>query len=95
MNAPQLPERWVRVYTVGLPRETRAERRDEIASDVYEQCATNGHGSARRVRAAVVGRTLRGMPGDVLWRVEEGHAMKRSSEQWLGDRAGCRRHGQQ
>ena len=45
VSAPRLPERWVRMYTVGLPPETRAERRDEIASDVYEQCASNGHGA--------------------------------------------------
>ena len=73
------------MYTVGLPRETRAERRDEIASDVYEHCATDGHGpAARSVRAAIIGRTLRGVPGDVLWRIEEGHAMKRQQRAAVG-----------
>jgi hypothetical protein len=67
-------EHWVGCYTRGLPRESRADRRDEIASDVYEQVAA--HGDHRGVRLAIVGRTLRGGPGDLMWRLEEGRAMR-------------------
>jgi hypothetical protein len=88
VNAPQFPERWVRLYTVGLPLATREERRDEIASDVYDQCSSNGDASARGVRAAIVGRTLRGVPGDFMWRIEEGHAMKQQRRAALGRPSG-------
>jgi hypothetical protein len=69
-----LSQRWVRLYTRGLPAETRVARRDEIASDVFEQRASNG-ASERGVRMSIAGRTLRGIPGDLMWRFEEGRAM--------------------
>lgn len=67
-------ERWVGLYTRGLPAESRDARLDEIASDVFEQRAGNG-ASERGVRMSIAGRTLRGMPGDLMWRFEEGRAM--------------------
>lgn len=75
MNEPRLPERWVRLYTRGLPPEMRDARADEIASDIYEHCAS-ANGNERGVSAAVIGRTLRGVPGDLIWRFEEGRAVK-------------------
>ena len=76
MNAPRFPERWVGMYTRGLPPETREARLEEIASDVHDHCASSADANGRGVRAAVVGRTLRGVPGDVMWRFEEGRAVK-------------------
>ncbi|MEX1008829.1 MAG: hypothetical protein WD271_13410 [Acidimicrobiia bacterium] len=70
-----LPERWVARYTRGLPDETRVARCDEIASDVFEQHVSNG-ASTRGLRMSIAGRTLRGVPGDLMWRFEEGRAMK-------------------
>lgn len=88
---PQLPERWVHFYTRGLPPHVRHERRDEIASDVYEHCASSPDALDHGVRVAVVGRTLRGVPGDLMWRLEEGRAMRSErramSEQPTGMRA--------
>jgi hypothetical protein len=70
-----LPERWVRLYTVGLPAGVRDARRAEIASDVFEHRA---HRDApdRALRIELAGRTLRGAVGDLLWRYEEGRAMR-------------------
>jgi hypothetical protein len=70
-----LAERWVALYTRGLPDAVREARCDEIASDVFEQRASNG-ASERALRASIGGRTVRGIPGDVVWRFEEGRAMK-------------------
>ena len=78
----------MRLYTLGLPAEMRAERRDEIASDVSEHCANSRRASARGVRAAIVGRTLRGVPGDLMWRLEEGHAMRQQQRAALGRPSG-------
>jgi hypothetical protein len=55
-------ERWVRLYTRGLPADVVDARGDEIASDVFEQGANNG-ASERGVRMAIAGRTLRGLAG--------------------------------
>jgi hypothetical protein len=65
-----LTEQWVRLYTAGLPEQLRRERRDEIASDVFEQYAD---GAGRR---AVVGRTVRGAVDDLIWRREVARGMK-------------------
>lgn len=70
-----LAERWVALYTRGLPDTVRDARCDEIASDVFEQRATN-RTSERALRMSIGGRTVRGVPGDVVWRFEEGRAMK-------------------
>jgi hypothetical protein len=59
-----LTERWVRLYTAGLPEQVRRDRRAELASDVFEQLAAGGG------RRAVVGRTVRGAVDDLIWRRE-------------------------
>lgn len=61
-------ERWVRLYTCGLPEQVRRDRRDEIASDVFEQYAEAGPTWA--ARRAVAGRTVRGAVDDLVWRRE-------------------------
>jgi hypothetical protein len=45
-------------------------RRAEIESDIFEQLVTT-RCSSRRTGAAIAGRTLRGVAGDVAWRREE------------------------
>ncbi len=82
-------ERWVRLYTRGLPADTLEARRDEIASDVFEQRANNG-ASERGVRIAIAGRTLRGVPGDLMWRFEEGRAMNQQQRVSSGRPTGLR-----
>jgi hypothetical protein len=84
-----LPERWVTLYTLGLPDETRRARRDEIASDVFEQQAEFG-ASARGLRLSIAGRALRGAPGDVMWRFEEGRAMSQQRQTVSGRPTGVR-----
>lgn len=60
---------WVRLYTTGLPRVLARERRDEMASDLWEhaRAAAEDGTSARMTGAQVVGRALRGMSADVAW----------------------------
>ncbi|MEO6204173.1 MAG: hypothetical protein ABIO67_02145, partial [Mycobacteriales bacterium] len=79
MTTPVITQRWVRLYTAGLPDQIRTTRRDEIASDVYEQLA-EVHCSAerRQVRREVVGRTVRGAVDDLVWRREVAREMERT-----------------
>ncbi len=65
MTAEGFTRGWVRTYTRGLPDEVWVARRAEIESDVHEHRSTGARG------AAIVGRTLRGVPADVVWRREE------------------------
>jgi hypothetical protein len=51
-------------------------RRDELASDFYEQLAAAGSAVARE-RWAMVGRTVRGAVDDLLWRREVAKHMQR------------------
>ena len=64
---------WVRVYTTGLPRQAARERRDEIASDLWEHASDAGAGGAgaRATAAQIFGRAVVGMPADVAWHVGE------------------------
>jgi hypothetical protein len=57
---------WTRVFTLGLPPTVRAWRRAEIESDLWEQ-------DHDRPASAweMLGRLFRGIPADVLWRIEE------------------------
>jgi hypothetical protein len=69
VTAASFADWWTRVYTRGLPADLGEERRAEIASDVHEQYADDG--PARATGTAIVGRTLRGVPADLTWRIEE------------------------
>ena len=53
---------WVRLYTLGLPADVRDRRREEVASDLWEQQHEAGAGS-------VWLRVAGGMPADVTWRL--------------------------
>jgi len=56
---------WTYLYTFALPSEIRDRRRAEIESDVWE----SEHDPDVPHHALVL-RLLRGMPADVLWRLE-------------------------
>lgn len=57
---------WVDRYTHSVPEAARAERRAELASDLWEHRAASGDGL--RVELAVLSRCVRGIPADVAWR---------------------------
>lgn len=69
-GAARVTRSWVAIYTLGLAREVRESRLAEIASDLWEQ----QHDAAREgtrvlaVALSIIGRTLRGIPSDLLWR---------------------------
>lgn len=55
---------WGRWYTADLPGEVAAERRAELASDLYEEREQTGD----RATASILGRAIRGIPADLAWR---------------------------
>ncbi|MFF2275611.1 hypothetical protein [Agromyces sp. NPDC058126] len=55
---------WCRWYTAELPDEVAAERRAELASDLFEERANSGAGAG----ASILGRAVRGIPADLAWR---------------------------
>ena len=69
--AGSLTRSWIQAYTVGLPTRTRAERKDEVMSDLWEQATDGGIEGERAnvVAAHIFGRTVLGMPADVAWHV--------------------------
>jgi hypothetical protein len=81
-------ERWVAIYTRGLPRDVRDSRRAELRSDLFEhlrQAAGAGHGRLRR-SLQVLGRVVRGMPDDLAWRfAQQIPAPRRQLLAWLFD----------
>ena len=83
--AGSLTRGWVQAYTVGLPTRIRADRKAEIASDLWEQATESGveGESASAVAAHIVGRTVLGMPADVAWHLGElkGDDMQLSTDQ--------------
>ncbi len=66
MTATRLALWWVDRYTRGVPDAARAQRRAEIASDLWEHRAAEGAGS--RAELAVLSRCVRGIPADLSWR---------------------------
>jgi len=71
--AGSLTRGWVRTYTTGLPTRIRAERKEEIASDLWEQVSEGGSegNSANTIAAHIFGRAVLGMPADVAWHLGE------------------------
>jgi hypothetical protein len=63
---------WTGAYTRGLPQDVRAERREEIDCDLWEQrrLAELGRESALGTATHVLFRLILGMPEDLLWRIE-------------------------
>jgi cytochrome b6-f complex iron-sulfur subunit len=58
---------WTRIYTTGLADETGRARREQVASDLWEQAhdATD----ANAVAFSILSRLLRGLPDDLSWRL--------------------------
>lgn len=77
--APALARSWTRLYTFGLPAATRARRRQQIESDLYEHWndVRSGSGPSLRFSVHALDRTLRGALADILWRFQlEGPQMQ-------------------
>jgi hypothetical protein len=72
-----LTRSWVAVYTRGLPRDLRAERREEIDCDLWHQqrLAELERQPYGGTAASVFLRLILGVPEDILWRVEAGSAI--------------------
>ena len=71
---------WTQLYTTGLPPRIGRERRDKIASDLWEQAteaAYQGEGAAITA-SHIFGRAVLGMPADLSWHAAElrGHNME-------------------
>jgi hypothetical protein len=65
---------WVLLYTAGLTERQKADRRQEIKSDMYEHRAfahATGCG-AWALEREVASRLFRGLAGDIVWRLEAG-----------------------
>lgn len=65
---------WASTYTRGLPCDTRAERRDEIDSDLWEQhrLATGRGDPALGTAIEILARMLLGAISDITWRAQAG-----------------------
>lgn len=82
MTAERLTLAWVGWYTRGLADPVRQERRDEIASDLWEHRAD---ADGRRITSlAILSRTLRGAPADLSWRRSLGLPGRRARATSLG-----------
>jgi hypothetical protein len=65
----RLVEAWVSFYTIGLPADIRKARRDEMRSEVWEHLTyARTEGSPR---GDILSRMARGIPEDILWRIQE------------------------
>jgi hypothetical protein len=64
--ADRCATRWTAWYTRGLATPVAERRREEIASDLFEQAAACGRGHAQQRN--VLGRVLWGIPADLSWR---------------------------
>lgn len=69
MRATDLILRWCDVYTRGLNPAIAGDRRDELASDLWEHAAAEPKASA-----AILSRAIRGVPADLAWRYEQRRA---------------------
>lgn len=69
-RASRLVSAWAATYTRRLPRDVMRARRDELASDLWEQRAdaADSGTSSSRIAASIVRRMLAGVPADLLWR---------------------------
>lgn len=69
-----LTRSWTAVYTRGLPRDLRGERREEIDCDLWEhqRLADLEREPVTGTAAAILLRLVLGAPADVIWRLEAG-----------------------
>lgn len=61
---------WCALYTRGIPAAAAEGRRDELASDLFEQASWGDENALapKRVAAVIAGRSIRGVVSDLLWR---------------------------
>lgn len=71
---------WTATYTRRLPREIAQARRDEIASDLWEQRADAAGRSSARAALEIVRRMLVGIPADLVWRHHKRRAAARQPQ---------------
>ncbi len=64
--ARHLVQGWTWLYTLGLPREVRDRRREEIAADVEAQCQDRDY-APKEIATQLLVRVIFGMPADVVW----------------------------
>jgi hypothetical protein len=69
-RATRVVQAWTALYTRELEPALAAGRRDELASDLWEQGSAGDRSavSASAVAASIVWRAVRGVPGDLAWR---------------------------
>jgi hypothetical protein len=69
-----LTRSWAATYTRGLPPDVRAERREEIDSDLWHQqrLADLERQPVTGTAVDILVRWLVGIPSDITWRVETG-----------------------
>jgi hypothetical protein len=84
-----LARAWTASYTRGLPHDIRAERREEIDSDLWEQqwLAARRGDPALGTAIEVLTRMLFGVISDITWRAQAGapappHRSIKMSESW-------------
>jgi hypothetical protein len=68
--AQGLVHRWARLYTTGMSLDRQERRRSQIESDVFEhrQDRIADGSAAASINLEILGRCLRGVPEDLLWR---------------------------
>ena len=71
MRTADLILRWCELYTRGLSPAIAGDRRDELASDLWEHAAHEP-----RPAVAMLSRAIRGVPADLAWRYEESKRMR-------------------
>lgn len=78
---------WSATYTRGLPQDLRAERREEIDSDLWDhrRLADLEREPVTGTAAHVLFRLLFGMPADLLWRIEAGSSTQTTRRTSLND----------
>src|SRR5437773_460071 len=76
---------WTTLYTGGMPHALRETRRAEIESDLWESQHDRRPESDLSVATQVVLRLVRGVPDDLLWRLElmDLRSRRRRTGMWL------------
>ncbi len=72
---------WTRAYTWHMPADVRDGRRAEIESDLWEFLQDADAHREVVPDVHLYARLLRGMPHDVLWRVEHAEALRSRARQ--------------
>jgi hypothetical protein len=91
--ASRLCMSWVHWYTRRLPDDVSATRRDEIASDLWEQSVDQSDRSPVAAQLEVMRRLVFGVPADLAWRQHvlatqtKGHPIMQRLGEFTGSRS--------